>query len=41
MNRMGDYIEEDMRIVENVLKFEKLFNLENDYNCRIFIEKNH
>ena len=33
--RISFYIMEDQLIVNNVLKFEKIYALENDYNCLI------
>lgn len=38
--RISFYIMEDQLIVNNVLKFEKIYALENDYNCLIIDQEN-
>ena len=35
LKRISYYIMEDQLIVNNVLKFERIYALENDYNCLI------
>jgi hypothetical protein len=35
LKKIIHYIMEDKWIVDNVLKFEKIYALENDYNCLI------
>ena len=39
--RISFYIMEDQLIVNNVLKFEKIYALENDYNCLIIDQENN